>query len=111
MRKLFNIVFRGYRPSKARITSIPRSPYRDGRFKVSIHSVQRMNQRGITQGALHTNLHTKAIKTRVKRDNLGRPSYNRISQNKIVSSINPKNNTVTTVRRMHTKKFNKLKWR
>ena len=111
MGKLFNIVFRGHRPSKARITSIPRSPYRDGRFKVSKHSVQRMNQRGITFGELHTNLHTKAIKARVKRDNLGRPSYNRISQNKIVSSINPKNKTVTTVRRMHTKKFNELKWR
>ena len=111
MRKLYDVLFRGYRPSKAEITSIPCSPYRDGRFKVSLHSVQRMNERGITQGALHTNLHTKAIKTKVKRDNFGRPSYNRISQNKIVASINPKNNTVTTVRRMSTKNFNKLKWR
>lgn len=111
MAKLFDIIFRGYRPSKAKIMSIPRSPYKDGRYMVTNHCVQRMNLRGISQGALHTNLHTRALKTKIKRDNYGRPSYNRISRNKIVSSINPRNNNVTSVRRMHTKDFNKIKWR
>lgn len=107
MSKLFNIIFRGYRPSRARITSIPRSPYRDGRFYITNHSVQRMRQRSISQGALHTNLHTRAAKTRIVRDNYGRPSYNRISQNKIVSSINPRNNRVASVRRISAKRYNK----
>ena len=40
--------------------------------------------------------------------NEGRPSYRRSSKNKITTAINPNNNNVTSVNRLHTKTFNKI---
>lgn len=71
-----------------------------------------MNERNISKGDLHVNLHTKPIqKGKVKYDDRGRPSYERISDNKIVSEINPQNKKVTTVHSLHTKEYNKIKKR
>ena len=107
MSKLFNIIFRGFRSYRARSTSIPYVPYRDGRYKTTIHAVKQMRERNITKGALHTNLHTKAIKTQVKYDNRGWPSYKKISQNQIVSAINPKNNNVVSVWHIDKNRYNR----
>lgn len=104
--KLFNIIFRGFRPSRARNASIPRSPYRDGRFKTTSHAIKQMRARNISKGALHINLHTRAIKTRVRRDSLNRPSYRRITQNQIVSAINPNNNNINSVWSINKNRYN-----
>ena len=68
-----------------------------------------MKERQITKGEIYINLTTKPIHlTDVKYDNSGRPSYRRSSRNKITTAINPINNNVTSVNRLHTKTFNKL---
>ena len=94
---------------KSKDTSIPTKPYRDGKYKVSHHGVERMNERKITKGEVHVNLHTTPVKkTKVKYDSKGRPSYERYSHNKINTRINPRTNKVTTVSRYHTSEYNKL---
>jgi len=67
---------------KSKDGSIPYKPYRDGKYKVSSHAVERMNERKITKGEVHYNLHTIPIKvTSVIYDSQGRPSYRRSSNN------------------------------
>ena len=95
---------------KSKDTSLPSKPYKDGRYKVSQHGVDRMNERQITKGEVHVNLHTTPIKkTEVKYDKTGRPSYERDSDNKINTRINPKTRVVSTVSRFHTKEYEKIK--
>ncbi len=95
---------------KSKDTSLPSKPYKDGRYNVSQHSVLRMNERRISKGELHVNLHTTPIKkTKVRYDKNGRPSYERFSNNKINARINPKLNVVSTVSRFHSKEYNKIK--
>ena len=95
---------------KSKDTSLPFKPYKDGRYNISQHCVDRMNERRITKGEVHINLHTKPIKkTKIKYDKLGRPSYERYSDNKICTRINPKNYFVSTVSRFHTKEYGKIK--
>lgn len=103
--KIFNIVFRGYRPFKVRISTIPKSSYKDGRYMVSKHAIAQMNKRKVSLGQLHYNLHTRVVKTPIKYDNAGRPSYKRISNNNIISSINPRNKNVTSVWRVGSKRM------
>ncbi len=104
--------FRGYRENKAKDKSIPKKEYKDNPYFVTKHAVLRMQERNINKGEVHVNLHSKPIKkTKVIKDNGGRPSYKRISDNKITTSINPKNKRVTTVHRLHTKDYEKIKKR
>ena len=52
----------------------------------------------------------KTIKTTpVKYDKQNRPSYEKYSDNKIATAINPTNKKVVTVRRFHTAEYNKIK--
>ncbi|MCQ2772989.1 MAG: hypothetical protein MJ238_06955 [Bacilli bacterium] len=106
--KLWNIIFRGYRPTKSRNCTIPITPYRDGHYRITKHAVARMSNRKISRGELHTNLHSKAIKSKVKFDNNGRPSIKRITSNLIVSSINPRSRNVTSVWRINETRFKKI---
>lgn len=107
---IFDFLFRGYRKNKANETTLPKSSYKDGKYTVTSHAVKRMNERKISKGEVHTNLHTKPIKkSTVKYDKFGRPSYERTGRNKVVTEINPTNKKVTTVHRLHTKTYNKIK--
>lgn len=100
----------GYRKQKAQDNPIPQAEYNDKPYFVSKHAVSQMNNRSISKGAVHTNLHTKPIhKTKIKVDKFGRPSYNRSSENKITTSINPKTKTVVTVHKLHSKDYAKYK--
>lgn len=93
---------------KSKDTSYPNKSYKDGKYRVGDHAVMRMNQRQITKGELHVNLHTKPIKiTSIKHTEDG-PSYERYSKNKINSRINPETDNVNTVSRFHTSKYNKI---
>lgn len=94
---------------KSRDTSFPNKVYKDGKYRVSTHAVEQMNKRKINKGELHVNLHTTPVKVSIiKRDEFGRPSYERFSKNKINSRINPETNNVNTVSRFHTKEYNKM---
>lgn len=94
---------------KSKDTSLPKEPYKDGRYFVSYHGVKRMNEREITKGEVHINLHTTPIKkTKVKYDKLNRPLYERFSFNKINTRINPKIKKVCTVSRYHSKYYDKI---
>lgn len=109
---IIDFLFRGFRPRKAKNNTFPSKPYKDKPYNVSRHATERMRDRNITKGQIHTNLHTKPIKvTAVKYDKMARPSYERYSDNKIATSINPKNKVVVTVRRFHTDEYNKIKRR
>lgn len=60
---------------------------------ITTHCVERMNDRKIKKGEMHVNLHTTPLfKTAVKTDIMGRKSYERYSNNKINTRINPINN-------------------
>ena len=108
--KWFDLIFRGYRSSKAKDKSIPQSTYKDGSYQISKHAIDRMNERKISKGDVHFNLHTKPLKrSKVKYDAQRRPSYERISSNSVATHINPKSKIVTTVHKVHTKKINKIK--
>lgn len=68
-----------------------------------------MNARKITKGEVYINLTTKPIEvSNVKIDSFGRPSYRRSSKNKITTAINPRNNNVVSVNRLHTKTYNEI---
>lgn len=100
MRKLFNRFNDFYHThcAASKDNAIPKSEYKDGKYSVTIHAVDRMNSRRITKGMLHVNLHTKPIfKTSVQYDTFNRPSYRQASKNKVVSVINPSNNNVVSV--------------
>lgn len=94
---------------KSRDKSIPKEAYMVKKYKVTKHCVDDMNERKITKGEVHVNLTSKPIYvTEIKYDNNGRPSYRRSSKNKITTAINPNNNNVTSVNRLHTKTYNKI---
>ena len=87
----------------------PKEPYKVKKYYVTQHAVQRMNDRKISKGNLYYNLTRKPLSiTNVKFDSFGRPSYNRTTKTKICSSINPLNNNVVSVHKIHTKEYNKL---
>lgn len=68
-----------------------------------------MNKRKITKDEVHIILTSKLIQvTKVKYDDFGRPSYSRSSKNKITTAINPLNNNVTSVNRLHKKTYNQI---
>ena len=94
---------------KSRDKTIPKLPYKVGKYKVTKHCVDDMNKRKITKGEVQINLTSKPIQvTKVKYDDFGRPSYRRSSKNKITTAINPLNNNVTSVNRLHTKTYNQI---
>lgn len=94
---------------RSRDKSIPKNPYKVRKYNVTKHCVDDMNERKISKGEVYVNLTTKPIHvTEVKYDDKGRPSYRRSSKNKITTAINPKNNNVTSVNRLHTKTYNKI---
>lgn len=94
---------------KSKDRSYPKEPYKVKKYYVTSHAVQQMNGRKISKGNLYYNLTRKPLAvSNVKYDYLGRPSYNRTTKNKICSSINPLNNNVVTVHKVHTKEYNKL---
>lgn len=95
---------------KSKDRTVPSEKYKDGKYKISKHAVERMTERKITKGEVHVNLHTSPIKkTTVKYDKHNRPSYERYSENKINTRINPKTKVVSTVSRFHTKEYEKIK--
>lgn len=47
---------------KSKNKSIPTKSYKDGKYRISNHAITRMNDRKITKGELHVNLHTTPIK-------------------------------------------------
>lgn len=105
-----DFLFRGFRTKKAKDKTIPNKPYKDKPYNVSVHATEQMRNRNITKGEVHTNLHTKPIKTKpIKYDKQNRPSYEKYSDNKIATAINPTNKKVVTVRRFHTDEYNKIK--
>lgn len=92
---------------KVRYKTISKLLYKVGKYNVTKHCVDDMNKRKITKGEVHINLISKPIQvTKVKYDDFGRPSYRRSSKNKITTAINPLNNNVTSVNRLHTKTYN-----
>lgn len=100
----FNMFF-----GKSRNKKIPNKPYRVKEYNVTKHCVDDMNARKITKGEVYVNLTTKPIHvTQIKYDEAGRPSYRRSSINKITTAINPNNNNVTSVNRLHTKTYIKI---
>lgn len=100
--------FKKRHKEKNKDKTIPKKPYWVGWHKITEHAVKRMNEREITKGDVHENLTTKPIhKSKWRLDKQGRPSYERYSKNKIITRINPLNQKVTTVTKMHTRIFNK----
>lgn len=107
---IFDVLFRGYRPKKGRSEEIPKEEYDDNPYHITIHAVERMNERNITKGQVHSNLHKKPLKkTEVKFDECGRPSFDRYSDNRIQTSINPENRNVVTVHKYSKKKYDNIK--
>lgn len=68
-----------------------------------------MQNRKITKGQLHVNLHTKPLAVEKQIDDKGRPAKIRYSENKTRSVINPHSNVVASVRKYRNKEFNKVK--
>lgn len=94
---------------KSKDQTFPNKPYKDGKYYITKHGIDRMNERKITKGEIHVNLHTTPIyKSEIKISKDGYPSYERYSKNKINTRINPKSNRVATVSRYHTKLYNKF---
>lgn len=93
---------------KSKNRTIPKRPYKDGKYRMSWHSIDRMNDRKITKGAVHVNLHTTPLKkTGIYYDKQGRPTYRRFGYNRIVTGINPKTNVVATTYWYHTRDYDK----
>lgn len=98
-----------FKSKKSKDETFPQKSYKVRKYYITKHCVEDMNVRKITKGEVYVNLTTKPIEiTKVKIDNFGRPSYRRSSKNKITTAINPMNNYVTSVNRLHTKTFNKI---
>jgi hypothetical protein len=105
--RLLDMLFRGYRTNKAKDSTIPKSTYKDGRYKTSIHCVEQMQNRKISKGQLHENLHTKPILTEREIDDLGRPAKIRYSQNNTRAVVNPQKRVVASVRKYRGKELKK----
>ncbi len=98
-----------FKLNKARDKTLPQKPYRVRKYNITKHCVEDMNKRKITKGEVYVNLTKKSFEvTKIKIDKFGRPSYRRSSKNKITTAINPINNNVTSVNRLHTKTYNKI---
>lgn len=81
---------------------IPKKPYKAYNYIVSQHAVDDMSKRWISKGEVGYNLKQKPLLvSKIKIDQLGRPSYNRFSNNKVLASINPLNRKVCSVRNYH----------
>ena len=88
---------------------IPKEPYKVKKYYVTSHAVEQMGKRKISKGALYYNLTRKPLAvTKVKIDEKGRPSYRKSTKNKITSAINPTNNNVVSVNKLHTKTYKQL---
>lgn len=67
-----------------------------------------MNERNINKGEVHVNLHTKPlVKTKKKKDEKNRISYNRYNKNKTVVAVNPNNHNVPTMWKFYWEDFEK----
>lgn len=94
---------------KTKERTVPKEPYKVKGYYITAHAIKRMNERRISKGQLYYNLTRKPLEiTKVKYDNNGRPSYRRSSKNKITSAINPNNENVVSVNRLHTKEYLEL---
>ena len=105
--KLFDVLFRGFCTKKSKDTTIPQSIYKDGRYKTSKHCIVQMQNRKITKGQLHVNLHTKPILTKQEIDDFGRRAIIRYSDNKTRAVVNPKKRVVASVRKYREKELKK----
>lgn len=105
--KLFDVIFRGFRTKKAKDTTIPKSIYKDGRYKTSKHCIEQMQNRKISKGQLHVNLHTKPVLTERDTDDFGRTATIRYSANKTRTAINSKKKRVASVRKYREKELKK----
>ena len=94
---------------KTKDQRIPKEPYKVKKYYVTSHAVEQMGKRKISKGALYYNLTRKPLAvTKVKIDEKGRPSYRKSTKNKITSAINPTNNNVVSVNKLHTKTYKQL---
>ena len=94
---------------KTKDQRIPKEPYKVKKYYVTSHAVEQMGKRKISKGALYYNLTRKPLAvTKVKFDEKGRPSYRKTTKNKITSAINPTNNNVVSVNKLHTKTYKQL---
>lgn len=107
--KWLDILFRGFRPHKSKDDTVPKAQYRDGKYKTSKHCIEKMQEREITKGQLHVNLHTKPLAVEKQIDGKGRPAKIRYSKNKTRSVINPHSNVVASIRKYGNKEFNNVK--
>lgn len=93
---------------KSKDTTIPDKEYRDGLYKITFHAVKRMKERGINKGEVHVNLHTTPLKkTKTKKDQFNRKSYERYNKNMTNVRVNPVKLTVPTMNRFSWKSYNK----
>jgi hypothetical protein len=73
----------------------PTRPYKVNGYMVGKHAIERMKFRCISKGELGYNLRKKPLQiTDVRIDAKGRPSYRRLSDNRVLSCINPQDNFV-----------------
>lgn len=89
---------------------IPHKSYFTKGYWVSHHAVYDMNFRSISKSQLSYNLTKKPLlRTRVRIDPAGRPSFLIYSRNKIFTVINPIKRWVCSVRKFHWKEYRKEK--
>lgn len=89
---------------------IPKKPYKTHGHYVTAHAVYDMNKRDISKGELGYNLRKRPVlKTSVKKDSKGRPSYLRFALNRILSVINPITKAVCSVRHYRGRELRKEK--
>lgn len=87
---------------------IPKKPYNTSGYYVTRHAVYDMQVRDISKGELGVNLRKKpALRTKVRKDSLGRFAYLRFGINRILSVINPFTRRVCSVRKYHHKELQK----
>jgi hypothetical protein len=87
----------------------PRKPYEVNHYKVGYHAIKRMRLRLVSKGEVGYNLRKKPLQiTPVVFDIKGRPSYRRLSDNKTLTCINPKDNFVTNAWHFSSKLLSKL---
>ncbi len=109
--KLFDVLFRGFRTKKSIDSTVPKSTYKDGRYKTSKHCIEQMQERKITKGQLHINLHTKPVLTERETDEFGRSATIRYSNNQTRSVVNSQKKVVASVRKYREKELKKAKKR
>jgi hypothetical protein len=76
---------------------------------VGKHAIERMKLRCISKGELGYNLRKRPLLlTPIRYDDKGRPSYQRYTDNQVMSAINPDYSKVVTTRKYHEKDLIKL---